>query len=75
MGNTRAENWRDPAGLDPETGQPWRVCDMVGKLEQTLGRAHQGERAAIWQEQWDRLDDTQRSQYRQARGRRPRKRH
>lgn len=74
MGHPGAENWRDPAGMDPDTGQPWRVCDMVGKLEARLGRAHRGARAASWQEIWDRLDDTQRSQYKQARGRRPGKR-
>jgi hypothetical protein len=74
MGNQRAENWRDAAGLDPETGEPWRVCDMVGKLEATLGRTHHGSRATAWQENWDQLDDKQRSQYKQARGRRPGKR-
>lgn len=74
MGDARAANWRDPAGLDPDTGESWRVCDMVGKLEATLGRAHRGMRAASWQEIWDRLDDKQRSQYKQARGRRPGKR-
>lgn len=74
MGDANAQNWHDPAGFDPETGEPWRVCDMVGKLEQRLGRAHRGVRAGDWQEIWDRLDDKQRSQYKQARGRRPGKR-
>jgi hypothetical protein len=74
MGNARAANWRDPAGIDPDTGESWRVCDMVGKLEATLGRAHRGAKAASWHEIWDRLDDKQRSQYTQARGRRPGKR-
>jgi hypothetical protein len=71
MGDPRAKNWHDPAGADPETGQPWRVCDMVAKLEQRLGRAHRGARVARWQDMWERLDDTQRNQYKQANGRRP----
>lgn len=74
MGDTRAENWRDSAGLDPETGEMWRVCDMVGRLEATLGRSHRGARAGDWQKIWDQLDDKQRSQYTQARGKRPVKR-
>jgi hypothetical protein len=75
MGNKHAANWLDPAGLDPDTGETWRVCDMVGKLEATLGRAHQGKRAASWRELWNRLDDKQRNQYNEARGRKPSKRH
>jgi hypothetical protein len=74
MGNQRAENWRDPAGINPDTGKPWRVCDMVATLEHALGRSHSLEGARKWHERWSDLDDNQRSQYRQARGRRPRAR-
>lgn len=74
MSNSRAANWHDPAGLDPKTGEAWRVCDMVGKLEATLGRAHSGARKQAWYELWDQLDDKQREQYNEARGIKPRKR-
>jgi hypothetical protein len=74
VGNQRAENWRDPAGTDPENGNLWRVCDMVGTLEQTLGRSHSAEGARKWRERWSELNEHQRSQYKQARGLRPRAR-
>lgn len=46
MGNAKSENWLDPAGIDPDTGEEWRVCDMIAKLEAALGRAHNPQRAA-----------------------------
>jgi hypothetical protein len=74
MGNPRAENWRDPAGTNPITGQAWRVCDMVGQLEALLGRVHSQAGAQRWQNLWNRLTKEQRGQYVQARGNRPRHR-
>ena len=74
MGNPRAQNWRDPAGFHPLTGEPWRVCDMVVALEDRLGRAHTEAGARRWQTLWERLDDEQRGQYVQARGKQPRSR-
>jgi hypothetical protein len=73
MGRPKAENWLDPAGVDPTTGEPWRVCDMVAKLEAALGRTHNPQRRAAWLALWEGLDETQRGQYKQARGRRPRR--
>jgi hypothetical protein len=74
MGNAKAASWFDDAGLDPESGERWRVCDMVGRLEGTLGRSHSPKGAQDWQVLWEKLDDGQKSQYTAARGRRPRKR-
>jgi hypothetical protein len=73
MGNPKAENWLDPAGLDPATGDEWRVCDMVAALEDALGRAHNPQRRAAWLTLWEQLDEIQHGQYRQAKGRRPRR--
>lgn len=74
VGNPKSENWFDPAGLNPTTGEPWRVCDMVATLEAALGRAHNDKRTAAWLKLWNELDDPQRGHYKQARGRRPRRR-
>jgi len=62
MGNAKAENWFWDAGRDPTSGEPWRVCDMVTKLEATLGRTPNPQRRAAWLALWEQLDDTQRGQ-------------
>jgi hypothetical protein len=40
MGNPRAENWRDSAGVNPLDETAWRVCDLVHEMEDLLGRSH-----------------------------------
>jgi hypothetical protein len=67
-------NWNDDAGVDPETGQQLRVCDLVGRGEEILGMRHNSERAKRWQDWWKELRDEQKGQYTRARGRRPRSR-
>ena len=71
MGNPRSVIWRDSAGRDPETGDEWRVCDMVNKLEAALGRSHKKKRVARWQNLYNGLSNEQRQQYTQAKGDRP----
>jgi hypothetical protein len=74
VGDPKAANWNESAGSDPESGNSWRVCDMVAKLEEALGRSHSDPGAARWRVLWSKLSANQKSQYTQARGQRPRKR-
>lgn len=65
-------NWRDDAGIDPDGGQTWRVCDMVARGADLLGHAH-GQRAAVrWVAWYGQLTEEQREQYRAANGPRAR---
>lgn len=55
--------WRHPDGTDPDTGEKLRVCDLVRRGEEILGRGHTPARGASWRDWYDRLDAMQRRQY------------
>jgi hypothetical protein len=74
VGNPRSSVWNDPADLDPETGKPWKVHQMVKKLEDALGRSHAPAGAARWYALWGQLTERQRNLYKRAGGRKPRRR-
>jgi hypothetical protein len=74
VGNPRSPVWNDPAGVDPETGEPWKVHQMVKKLEEALGRSHAPAGAERWRALWAQLTAGQRNLYNRAGGWKPSRR-
>lgn len=74
MSPRRPHNWDHPAGQDPETGEVMRVCDLVARGEQLLGRRHNEQRAIRFRQWHSLLDHDQRTAYRNANGKFPRRR-
>jgi hypothetical protein len=69
----RPANWEDDAGIDPETGEPWKVKDMATKANRLLGTKHtraSKRRRLDWEAT---LSEAQRKKLRRAGVKRPRK--